>query len=41
MELVSNYLLSLILFTPVVAALIVAILPRDQENLDPLGRHSY
>lgn len=33
MEIVSNYLLSFILFSPVVAAIIVAILPRDQENL--------
>jgi len=33
MEFVSNYLLSLILFTPVLAAIVVFLLPRDQETL--------
>jgi len=33
MEFVSNYLLSLILFTPVLAALVIVLLPREQETL--------
>ena len=33
MELVSNYLLSFILFSPVIAAVIIMILPHDQDNL--------
>ncbi len=33
MELVSNHLLTFILFSPVAAAVIIALLPRDQENL--------
>ncbi len=33
MEIVSNYLLTFILFSPVVVALILMLLPRDQENL--------
>jgi hypothetical protein len=33
MEIVSNYLLTFILFSPVVVAVILMLLPRDQENL--------
>ena len=33
MEFVSNYLLSLILFTPVFAALVIFLLPREQNTL--------
>lgn len=33
MEIVSNYLLTFILFSPVVVALILMLLPRDQVNL--------
>jgi len=33
MEIVSNYLLTFILFSPVVIAVILMLLPRDQENL--------
>lgn len=33
MEIVSNYLLSIILFSPVVAAVVLMLIPRDQENL--------
>jgi NADH-quinone oxidoreductase subunit M len=33
MEIVSNYLLTFILFSPVVVAVILMLLPRDQQNL--------
>jgi NADH-quinone oxidoreductase subunit M len=33
MDLVANYLLSFILFSPVVIAIILMLLPKDQENL--------